>query len=285
MKKAIKPKLKYTVLRHTASVLFLIVVATPVMADDLATRIYKVSGMQSQLESMSAAFDQGFGQFANNVPQKTLDDLIKIGKDAFHEPAMGKIIVAHLAENMTDDQMKKVLDWHTTKIAKKITQLENEAATPEGQKKLLAYAQQLSTQQPEQTYIAQIQKLAIASKSIDLAVEIASNMQFSMGAGMAMATSGDKAVDLDAIAAQIEKAKPQLQQQLSQYIFITMLYTYKDLSKQELTRYIEFANSPTGSKFYTAMFGGIDKAFVKVGKQYGKALGEYFEQDAKQSES
>jgi hypothetical protein len=285
MKKAIKAKFEYSVLRHAVLSLLLVMAAAPAMAEDLATRLYKVSGMQSQLESMSAAFDRGFGRFADKVPEKTLNDLIKIGKDTFHEPTMGKIIVAHLAKNMTDDQMKKVLDWHTTKIAQKITQLENAAATPEGQKKLMAYAQQLSTNQPEQAYIVQIQKLAIASKSVDLAVEIASNMQFSMGAGMAMATSGDKAVDLDKLAAQVKKAKPQLQQQLSQYILISMLYTYRDLPEQELNRYIEFVSSPAGSKFYTAMFGGIDEAFVEVGKRYGKALGEYFEQDAKQSES
>lgn len=280
-----KTKLQYLVLQHTVVFLVLWVAAAPVMAEDLATRLYQISGMQSQLESMSGAFDQGFGRFADKVPEKTLNDLIKIGKDTFHEPTMGKIIVAHISKNMTDDQMKKVLDWHTTKIAKKITQLENAAATPEGQKSMVAYAQQLSKNQPEQAYIAQIQQLAVASKSVDLAVEIASNMQFSMGAGMAMATSGDKAVDLDKLAAQVEKAKPGLQQQLSQYILISMLYTYKDLSEQELNRYIEFASSPAGSKFYTAMFGGIDKAFTEVGRRYGKALGEYFKQDAKQSES
>jgi hypothetical protein len=261
------------------------ILAAPVMAEDLAIRLYKESGMQSQLKSMSGAFDQGFNRVAPEMPKETLNDLIQMGKDSFNEPTMAKIIVAHLNDKMTDDEMQKVLDWQSSKTAKKITRLENEAATPDGQQKLMAYAQQLATKQPSKSYIAQIQQLAVASKSVDLAVEIASNMQYSMGAGMAMANADGKPVDLDALAAQINKAKPQLQQQIAQYIMVSMLYTYQDLSEQELKDYIAFVSSPVGNSFYAAMFGGIDKAFVKVGQHYGKALGEYFDQQARQSKS
>ena len=268
----------------TLSLIFF-AVANPVMAEDLAYRLYQESGMQSQLQSMSSAFDQGFKHYANAIPEKTLNDMIKMGKETFHEPTMGKIITAQLKEQLSDSQIKKVLDWQSTDIAKKINQLESAAATQEGQQKLMEYAKQLANKQPEQAYVAKIQQLAVASKSIDLAVEIAANMQYSMGAGMAMATANGNAVDLDAIAAEIEKAKPKLQQQLSQYILVSMLFTYQGLSEQELNSYIEFVSSPLGSSFYTAMYSGMDEAFGKVGKQYGKALGEYFKQGDKPSKS
>ena len=280
-----KSMFQCSVIRNAMLSLIFVTLANPVMAEDLAYKLYQESGMQSQLQSMSSAFDQGFKHYADAIPEKTLNDMIKMGQETFHEPTMGKIITAHLREKMSDDQIKKVLDWQSTDIAKKINKLEGAAATEEGQQKLMAYARQLATKQPEKAYVAQIQKLAVASKSIDLAVEIAANMQYSMGAGMAMATANGNAVNLDAIAAEIEKAKPKLQQQLSQYILVSMLYTYQGLSEQELNSYIDFVSSPLGSSFYTAMYSGMDEAFGKVGEKYGKALGVYFKQDAKPSKS
>ncbi|HEY5604284.1 MAG TPA: DUF2059 domain-containing protein [Gammaproteobacteria bacterium] len=278
-----KSMLECSALRNAVFSVALMVWITPVMAEDLAFRLYQDSGMQTQLQSIPATFDQEFQQYAKDIPEKILKDVVQMGKDSFDEPTMRKIIVARLNEKLTQDQLKKVLDWHSSKIGKKVTQLENAAATPEGQQKLMAYAEQLATKQPDAAYVAQIQQLAVASKAIDLVVEIAANMQFSMGVGLAMATADGESVNLDAIAAEIEAAKPQLQQQMSQYILVSMLYTYQDLSEQELSRYIEFVSSPLGASFYAALFSGVDEAFIKVGKKYGKALGEYFEQDAKQS--
>lgn len=278
-----KAVLRHSALRDAVFSLVIFAIATPAAAQDLAYRLYKESGMQTQLQSMSAAFDQGFTQYAQAIPEKTLKDMIKIGKESFDEPAMGKIIVAHLSAKLSKNQLQKALEWQSTKTARKITQLENAASTPEGQLKVMAYAQQLETKQPDPAYIERIQQLAIASKSVDLSVEIAANIQISMGAGMAMAKG--ESVNLTAIAAEIENAKPQMHDQMAKYVLVSMLYTYQDLSKKELDNYIEFVRSPAGTSFYTAIYSGLNEAFIKVGKNYGRALGQYFEQDAKQIKS
>jgi hypothetical protein len=280
-----KSLIQCSVLQRVIFSLTLSVVVMPVMAEDLALRLYQESGMQIQLQSIPESFDQGFQQFAKDIPEQVLKDMIQIGKDSFDEPAMRKIIIAHLKQKLTQDELKKLLDWYSTKTGKKVTELENAVSTPEGQKKLTIYAEQLANSQPDEAYIGQIQQLAVASKAVDLAVELAANMQFTMGAGIAMATANGESVNLNAIAAEIENAKPQLQQQISQYVLVSMLFTYRDLPSQELKSYIKFVSSPLGTSYYAALFGGVNEAFGMMGKKYGKALVEYFEQAAKQSKT
>ena len=271
-------------MRHSAFIaLFFFAVTQSVSAEDLAYRLYKESGLQIQLQSIPGAFDQGLNQYGANIPQKQRNDIIEIGKESFHEPSMAKVITSHLGKKLNKDELKKLLDWHATDLAKKITQIENDTATPEGQQKLMAYMQSLSTTPPSESYVKQIQQLTMAVKAVDVATELAANMQFSMGAALALASAKGEQVNLQLISDEVEKSKPQLQQQLAQIIMVSMLYTYQNLTEQELKAYIDFVSGPLGSKFYDAVYAGLDEAFIRVGKEYGKALAKYFEQDAKQS--
>ncbi|MDY6822851.1 MAG: hypothetical protein SWH68_03515 [Thermodesulfobacteriota bacterium] len=83
---------------------------------------------------------------------------------------------------------------------------------------------------------------------------------------------------LSAVRRQLGKKRSAIRTAMRPQILSSFLYTYRDLTNNEILAYIDFATSETGKKYHTVIIDGVQKALVKSSTQWGQRIGDILAQ-------
>lgn len=100
--------------------------------------------------------------------------------------------------------------------------------------------------------------------------------RFVLGSGMAaaqaMATAGNDPQSVEQARQELESARPQLENQYRLINTVLSVSVYENLTDDELTRYVEFLESPAGRQFQAVAIRGVEEAFRDAGAAAGREL-------------
>ena len=107
------------------------------------------------------------------------------------------------------------------------------------------------------------------------ATEIGISVGRAAAIGMAAARQGTGTLSAEvirAIDAELQKMRPEVMGQLKQQMILSMAYTYRDATIEELQQYLKFLNSPVGKKLYEVSLAAMNKVLAKAGGEFGRAM-------------
>ena len=194
-------------------------------------------------------------------------------------------MLSEFREKLSNQDLKTILKWLNSPLGIKCTQLEEEASAPEAYTESYKYAENLQKSPPTAERLRVIQKFDTAVQATKNSVKTYINIQAALSLGVNASLPKEQQRSLADIQGEIKKYRPEIEASMKMETWVSLLYTYRNLTEAEIQQYIKFASSPAGLKFHVVADNGWEKALIEGGIRWGKAIGEAMKQLQSQAEA
>jgi hypothetical protein len=231
------------------------------------------SGLKVQLESLSAGvrvqFLRGRGRLSGE-DRVTIDRIVS---ERFAAEALYARIEREFERNFDGRKLAEALEWYGSPLGKRITGLEL-AALVGG-----AHASELENIRPTSRRLELLQRLDVgggaSETTVDVTLVIVRNMvrAFQPVLPTAVRLSRDQLED------NIAQVRSRMLDQIRQACLVTMLFAYRELSDEELDRYVQFVDSESGqwymSLMNSALLTAVDRAAEATAAELETAVPQF----------
>ena len=271
-------------LKTVTTVIALMAVPFVLMAQDhkdpLLQDLYRLSGMERQLDQLPMIIQVGFDQAvdADNqlqaLPRSVIDQMRASIAAAYEPQTVRRTILRECHARLSIVDLNTVLAWLDSPLGRKITRLEEAASRPDALAGMQRYAQALQDAPPTPERLDMIRQLDAAVKATETGVEVAFNTQIAVAMAVAASLPVEQQPDHAQLTAALEQRRPQIRNMVRGQTLIALLYTYQQVSEADLSEYIAFAASPAGTIYHDASIAGFKAALLEGGYRWGQSIGE-----------
>ena len=234
------------------------------------------AGLNKQLEEIHQLIEVGMTE-ANKETKSLTPDLLKevngMAAAAFDSEKLKKVLHDHLQSNLSEADTEATLAWLNSPLARKISQMEEQASKPEAYTEMMGMADQLMANDGR---LKLVKKLDIAVKATETAMSAAVNTQTSLIAGLTSSLKPELRPTFEAIESEVKKNKGQMEPIIEAHTVLSYLYSYKDLTDDEIRRYLTFAESQAGKKYHAAVAAGLDTTLARAARTLADNLEKNF---------
>lgn len=253
--------------------------------------LYNKSGLEKQIAQMPIFIKDGFDQTVATddhlkaIPRSVLKEFRASIETVFAPENIRRIILSECEERMSAEDLKKAIEWFDSTTGRKFTQLEEIASTPEKYNEMQHFALKLQASPPLPETLKRIQQLAAAVKATETSVEVAMNAQIGIAIAILESIPKEQQPTYEKLVAEIEQTRPQMERAMRRQTIVSFLFTYRDVTHDELDRYIAFASSPTGINFHNSVISGLKKALLEGSYKWGKIIDAILKQSKGRTEA
>lgn len=234
------------------------------------------SGIMKQLEGFPELLQMGFRDATQGADETKQADISRIQEkmnQAYNIDDFKATLRQVMGENLTDDDITEVLKWLNSPRGQKITQIEEEHSTVEAEQAKQAFMMNFDSASVAPERMAMIQELDEAVYATDMLLTIILNSQKAIMLAVMPYVPTEQRIPLKEIDTQVEMNRPILQSQYKEYVLLSMLYVYQELSDEELKGYVDFARSPAGAKYHKVTTNAFNQAFTQAATSLGAQIG------------
>lgn len=237
--------------------------------------LMKKSGLWKQLEHYDTLILSGLEQELGKSGVLVDPSGLKKAASAFAADNLRRDVRIVLSKEMTGADEAEALVWLSTDIGKRLTRIEEKfgenadpAATQRQQKAIAEYVKKV----PEPR-LNLVKRMTSALDAGNATAKAMGNMTIAIAYGAAMATGGEAEIaaklrrEFDAERAQVALA-------MEQVMVATYAYMYRSVSDADLTRYVDFIESPAGLRYHDASSAALEQALTLASLKFGQELGE-----------
>ncbi len=221
---------------------------------------------------MSQGIRDGLKQ-SGQVPPMVADTIGYVVSNSFRAEEIENKIVANLDESLTDQQLAEVHEWYQTPVAEKIARAEIAASAPAAWPEMRSRAPELNKANKGKDRETLFARFDRASRATESAVDTAIAVQ--LGLSSAMAALSNDSVHHDKMRQRLETQRPALQSMVSQQVYDSYLFTYRDISPQEMNLYLGFLESDAGREFTRVVTESIQQAVTDPIENIGGQLARF----------
>ncbi|MGN7612052.1 DUF2059 domain-containing protein [Magnetococcales bacterium HHB-1] len=229
------------------------------------------SGMDEQIEQIPALMKMGMMQSTQQQPEKLQKITLEVMETAYDVDAIRRTLRVYLQKHMQTTDIKKTLAWLNTPLGQKITNMEKAASTPLAMTESMRMAPQL---RKNSARLKQIHRLDQSADFTGKTLKMTKNAQLGMMIAVQSNLPPALRPSLENLNQQLDKQLQNAIPTLKKQVIDSLLYSYRDLSDQELETYIQFSESPPGKQFNRVMLDGFNQAFLDSSKLFGRLLAE-----------
>lgn len=227
-----------------------------------AETLYRYAGLERQIPMLGQQIEQQLRGGSSEIPAALHGRMALAVRMAYAETRLKAEILADLRTSWNPTLAAEALTWLRSPTGRKVIQMEERASTPESQRAVESYAASLASTPPDSKRLAAMRRLDQATRATDISVAIMSTMARAIIRGAAAAQPGP--ASMGDFEREIAAQQPAMRRVAETYTLTAFLYTYQELSPQELAAYLAFFDSP-GGKWYqqtvgSAFQGAVEKA-------------------------
>lgn len=261
------------------SVLVLFAAAASAQAPaDLATAYLEATELPAQTEQVGAQLTQQIQGQAAQFPEPAQEPFRSIYTDALSSESLNARLQDYISEEAEADRLRDVLTWFEQPLVERMQELELTASEDDqAQVALQMYGMTGSFTDytiPEGRE-EQIDEYLAATKSAENAVDLYLDIIAASAMSTAAITRPDDVPDPDTIRAQM---RPQLEAAIGGMVRGGALYTFREVSDDDLDAYVEQLETPVAqygmSLNAEAMQAALVGAISDAGAEFGQTLME-----------
>ncbi len=194
--------------------------------------------------------------------------------ESFSAETIYQEVLNKIKENFDEKNLKTMLEFFKSPLAKKMVNLEIESGGPERSQNLSDFAMKLQSNPPAQERLALIKRLADAANSSDFSIEVTTQLGLAMMRGINATdlVPSEKKLKLDDIQRYENEMRSKLKGPLENSSLISSLYTYQSVSDEEIKQYAAFYESETGQWFGKLLKEAFKGAFATIGEKIGSRM-------------
>jgi hypothetical protein len=232
------------------------------------------SGLDAQLVNFEAAMQRGITLAHESQRQLAPAELQRMRKAVAHAYAASSLRPAlrtELAKRLTAAEIAAALDWLDSPTGRRLTALEEKAATPEAQQRIEA-AVQRGIPPLGEARTKTLHSLVEATHADQVGVSVLIETAIGINEGLALFGAGDTGVSLANLRSEMEAERDRLVAELHQQTFAAFALVYAEASDAELVALLAFARSPAGVRYHDGTSRAFASALALAAKRLGGAL-------------
>ncbi len=252
----------------------MIAAAQPAHAGSIDELMEK-SGLNAQIESIpevvSVSVNQSVQANRDADPQGLLH-VQSVLQDAYDPDVMKDTLREHLAANLDDATMTGALEWLNSDIGARITQIEKDRSTPESELERQRFVAMIDSKDIPAARREIMSALDDSVGGTDTLLDVMINTHKAVAMSAMPYLPSDQRMTARQIDQKIEMSRPMMKRQYQGYVVDSMLFTYQELSQDELAQYLAFADSEVGTKYHKAVTGGLKVALTQAARSFSTNL-------------
>ncbi len=188
---------------------------------------------------------------------------------AFNQDQILNRICSRIAEQLSTQEMQQVVHWFESPIGQKILAAELDEVTEDEyvhlQTQLDSLTNRYQGSDREQLFVSFDRATAATENMLNSTVAI----ELSMAATLYSVFKGEDVPDFAELRQLVENRRTVLRGRIGQQVYLNYLYTYRDLSLQDLQGYIAFAGSETGQRFVQVVNDSVYNVLAEQSEKLG----------------
>ncbi len=223
------------------------------------------SGLSVQIEHMPASLKQGLAQSVAQgapIPPEQVQAIGNAYDQAFAPSRVRALLISRLDGQISVSDRSRIEAFLDSDLGKRLTEAEIAAASPETYLHVEKNARELMADLGKNSHrLALFKSLDRATGSTELGTSVAIGGILAMNyALLAQTPPAPGKPSFEEVREHVEQNRFQITAQIAEMSLVGAAYTYRDVSEDDLQRYLDFANSPSGQ----AYFQKVGKAFADV---------------------
>jgi Domain of unknown function (DUF4124) len=227
--------------------------------DALIAEALEISGTKKEIESIPAQIRAQFDARQTPVRPEDKARVIRILTDAFRPDVLYSAVRTAFRSNFDAQRMDVVMEKLRSPLFRKITGMELAANEPGARQDLERFAMGLQGDIPAPARVSLVQRQEAVMRSAELQIDMAIIAAKAVGRSLEPVLSPAQRPtgrEMDAAERQLRSQ----QDPLTRVALVRWLYTYRALTTEELTTYVEFNESDAGRWFAATQRRGLLEA-------------------------
>lgn len=219
---------------------------------------------------MSEGVRQGLRQ-SGQVSPMMINTITSVVQSAFRSADIKARLVDDLATSLSEQQLSKVGDWYQTPLGKKVSRAEIEASSVQVWQSIEQGASALQEKFRGTERARLFTRYDRAARATESAVDTTVAVQLGLATAMS-AFQGSNGPGFEKMKQMIEGQREPMRAMVAQQVYDIYLYTYQDLTIEELEQYIRFLETDAGARFTRVVTAGIQDAIIRPVEAVGGQL-------------
>lgn len=226
-------------------------------------RLLVQSGVNEQIQQFPNAMAFKIEQIytLGQCDENSLTTINNAITKTINKTSMKNIVLNDVAQQLTAAELQELGNWYNSPLGKKITQLEQASSNTKAYGKMRTDGDQLLSDKKRLALMEEIDNIIHAT---DWGVNVELQSTIAMLGGLAQIQHKNITANLVQFASAIDEQKALLRPQVKKSILLWYMYTYKSLTTDELTAYIEFLQKNNTQKFNTISLKSLSHAITTV---------------------
>jgi hypothetical protein len=236
-----------------------------------ANRLMEASGMAHSIRQIQPTMTGSFDQPQEGLPDDIRIALRQAASLGFQPDPMIEKVRARLGALLTGRHLDNTLAWLESPVGHRITDLENASAEPAAASQIESYARELEKHAPSKRRVDLITQLMAATGSTEFSATMLESAFLATALGINAAQPAEQRSPVELVRQRIASVLPKMQKENERALAVSMHYTYRTLSDQELEAYLKFLKSASGTAY-------TKDALMAVREAMNEALARYMQE-------
>lgn len=216
--------------------------------------LLRIMGFDVAMEAIGPSFSGAKEGIGGRTPE--FDDVWD--RTALEVFPPGEIFEAHaraIAPKFSDAEWLTLVAYFNEGLGAKVTQMENKAHRPDGEAEKARIGDDLLAQTADENpeRLAQIDTLIRVLSTEEESLAYAMNISYAMAMGLASTGQLPAELTEQQILEMLQAQAPEMREDMRNSAIRSNVYTYRDLSNEELQQYIDFLSADPAKKLYEAL--------------------------------
>ncbi len=245
-------------------------------SEALVDDFLRKSGLWAQLAQIEPGVQLGIAQSDGQMRQlndEQLRHLRAAASYAYGADRLRKAMRADLVATLPTSDAEQALQFLATDLGKRVTALEEAAASPADSDRIEAIAAEAAAAlTPSRRQL--IQRMVKATGIVDVAASIVINQQLGVMRGFAFYSGRADASTTDELRTRMDSYREQMIGALAPRLTAHAAVIYGPLSEEELVRYVAFLESPVGLTISRVTSAALDRVLAAAAFDLGRRIGD-----------
>lgn len=245
----------------------------------LANQVIKSSGLSEMIRQFPVLLKEGIQQGAEQSgdkgaasSQKMIMQISQIIDQAFVVSESIEGVRAELSAGLTEQELLNVLEWLSSPLGKKVSQMEVDIMSSDAykdmQSQLLSLQEKYRGSERERLF----QRFDKATNATEASLETAIAVQLTLASAMSASSNNPQMPSYEELKQSIESNRFMMRGVIGQQVFANYLYTYQKLTDDELEAYVNFVSSPAGNHYSLVVNEAVKNALLKPSELIGSKI-------------
>jgi hypothetical protein len=249
------------------------VVCGAAIEESLARQIYSASSTRQQLESVASQVPvdvRGVGEESRRALPVSAVNMEAAARRAYSADALEKTVIAEMQSQLQPAEAQEILAWFNSPLGRNFTALVIAAGQPEEQAKLQRFAQAIQNHPPPEDRLALMESLQDCQQLTEGSTQLLLNMNAASAIALLEDPLDENA--LRSARASLEAERPRLNSEVGALMLVLLTYSYRDVSNEDVQKYVAFCSSPAGTSYYRTMVSAFDEALRNAQASFAQNL-------------